>query len=128
MFQPNIVENAKKIVDSLIETDFFNEQELENTDYALEYLCEKINEKYINNNLSFEDLIITEEEFTLYLKEIIAGTILESLIEKGLIGAYDDEDSPDKYFFLTDEGKKFKEYVEENEKEEILNQNKENDK
>ena len=123
MYQPLIIENAKKIVESLVESDFFIEQEIESTEYAYEYLCEKLNDKFINNNLSFENVNITEEEFTIYLKEIIAGSILESLLDKGLIGAYDDEDSDEKYFFLTDEGKKLKEYVAEHDNEEKLKQN-----
>lgn len=118
MYQPIIVENAKKIVDSLIESNFFDDHELDNTDYANVYLCEKLNEKYIENGLNLHEFRFTNEEFSIYLKEIIAGTILESLVSKGLISSYEDENT-ERIYFLTDEGKKLKEYVNEHDKKNI---------
>lgn len=117
MYQPFIIENAHKIVDVLIESNFFEENELDNTDYAVSYLCEKINKKYIDNNLLSKDIRFTNEEFTVFLKEIVAGTILESLVTKGLISCYEDENT-EKVYFLTDEGKKLKEYVDQHDKKE----------
>ena len=115
MFQPIIIENAQKIIDTLEESGFFAEHELDDTDYALTYLCEKLNTRYIENGLLSQEIRFTNNEFATFLKEIIAGTILESLVSKGLISSYEDEDT-EKVYFLTDEGKKLKEYVEEYDK------------
>lgn len=115
MFQPIIIENAQKIIDTLEESGFFDEHELDDTDYALTYLCEKLNTRYIENGLLSQEIRFTNDEFATFLKEIIAGTILESLLSKGLISSYEDEDT-EKVYFLTDEGKKLKEYVEEYDK------------
>ncbi len=50
--------------------------------------------------------MFTEEEFETLLKEIIAGTVLEELKSKGLVGSYEDEDT-EEMFFLTPKGKKY---------------------
>ena len=45
-----------------------------------------------------------EEICIIYLKEIIAGTLLNELKNKGLVNSYEDDDT-EETFFLTDEGK-----------------------
>ena len=113
MYQPIIVENAQKIINILEESNFFIDHELDNTDYALSYLCEKLNKKYIENGLLTNEFKFSNEELTVFLKEIIAGTILESLESKGFVSSYEDENT-EKIYFLTEEGKKFKDYMEHN--------------
>jgi hypothetical protein len=50
------------------------------------------------------DEFLTEEELDQYLREIVAGSLLYELKEKGLMNSYEDEDT-EETFFLTDEGK-----------------------
>ena len=63
-------------------------------------------EKFINGSLTDEDTeLFTENEFDTLLKELVAGSILFELKEKGFIDSYED-DNTEEMFFLTDEGKK----------------------
>jgi len=114
IYQPFIIEESKRIVGSLEESGFFKEYELPNTTYAVELFCEKLTEKFINNGLD-DDEIFDHNEFTKCLQEIIAGSLLYELKEKGLINSYKDEDT-EEVFFLTNEGK---EYVKKLNTEEI---------
>lgn len=117
MYQPIVVENAQKFIDALIESNFFEDYGLESTDYAFNFLCEKLNEKYINNDLSFSGIEkITSKEFTQYLQQILSGSILESLKEKGFVESYEDENT-EKIYFLTDLGKKVANMMEQEKKE-----------
>ena len=115
-FQPFIIEHSEELVNSLIETDFFIENEIDDTTYAKDYLCGKLTEKFIENGLDFENGVFTEDEFIVMLKEIIAGSILKSLKDKGYVNSYED-DNTEEMFFLTDDGKKFLKEMTENPKD-----------
>jgi hypothetical protein len=105
MYQPIIIENAQKFIDALEESNFFEDYGLDSTDYAFNFLCEKLNEKYIKNNFSFNGIEkLTSKEFTQYLQQILSGSILETLKEKGFVESYEDENT-EKIYFLTDLGK-----------------------
>ena len=59
--------------------------------------------------------IFEEEEMLTILREIVTGSILYELKEKGLMGSYEDE-STEEMFFLTKKGKRvLKEFEKEEE-------------
>ena len=107
IYQPIVIEKTNDIIESLI--DFFNDYEIESLDFAKEYLCDKLTEKFINGELEEDEignvLLFTESEFEVILKELIAGSILYELKDKGLIGSYEDN-TTEETFFLTKKGKK----------------------
>lgn len=106
IYQPSIVEKANEIILILEEEGFFSDNEIGNYEFALTYLKDKLTEKFITNGLDDEYGIFDEDEFETILKEIIAGSILEELKRKGLVGSYEDE-GHEEIYFLTDEGKKY---------------------
>ena len=55
-------------------------------------------------NEEFGGDIFDEDEFDQLLKELVAGSILYELKEKGYVNSYSDEDT-EEMFFLTKEGK-----------------------
>jgi len=107
IYQPIVIEKTNDIIESLI--DFFNDYEIESLDFAKEYLCDKLTEKFINGELEEDEignvLLFSESEFEVILKELIAGSILYELKDKGLIGSYEDN-TTEETFFLTKKGKK----------------------
>ena len=107
IYQPIVIEKTNDIIESLI--DFFNDYEIESLDFAKEYLCDKLTEKFINGELEEDEIgnviLFTESEFEVILKELIAGSILYELKDKGLIGSYEDN-TTEETFFLTKKGKK----------------------
>ena len=105
-YQPIVKEKANELV---VFAKFFEDYELESTDFAVEYFSEKLTEKFIDG-VDFDDEesmieLFTEEEFEVCLKEIVAGTILYELKENGLVESYEDNQT-EEVFFLTEEGKK----------------------
>jgi hypothetical protein len=107
IYQPIVIEKANDIIESL--TDFFNDYQIESLDYAKEYMCDKLTEKFIAGDLNDDEegnvFLFTESEFEQILKELIAGSVLYELKEKGLVDSYQD-DTTDEMFFLTKKGKK----------------------
>ena len=108
IYQPIVIQYSEEIVQTLIESEFFIENDIENYDFAKNFLCEKLTEKFITTGLDREIGIFTEDEFTEILKNIVAGSVLYSLKEKGYINSYEDEDT-EELFFLTEEGRKYME-------------------
>jgi hypothetical protein len=108
-YQPIVKEKANELVDDLVFAKFFEDYELESTNFAVEYFSEKLTEKFIDGvDFDDEDSMIelfSEEEFEVCLKEIVAGTILYELKENGLVESYEDNQT-EEVFFLTEEGKK----------------------
>ena len=49
--------------------------------------------------------MFTEDEFEVILRELVAGSVLYELKDKGLVDSYED-DNTEEMFFLTEEGKK----------------------
>lgn len=106
IYQPIVIETTEKLIDILTETFFFEDYDLPNKDFARQYLLDKLTVKFIEGKLDLEDgEIFTEDEFNTSLREIVAGTILYDLKEKGLVESYED-DNTEEMFFLTEKGKK----------------------
>jgi hypothetical protein len=106
IYQPIVMEKARQIVLILRESDFFNEYEIEDESFALEYFCDKLTTKFINGELDEDSLehIFNEDDMEQFLKEIIAGSLLYELQAKGIIDSIEDENNEER-FFLTDKGK-----------------------
>jgi len=105
-YQPIVIEKTTEILCILEESNFFKDYEIENFDFAIKYLNDKLTEKFILGELDEEsDDLFEEEEFNVILREIVAGTILTELKQKGLVNSYED-DNTEELFFLTQKGKK----------------------
>ena len=105
-YQPIVIEKTTEILCILEESNFFKDYEIENFDFAIKYLNDKLTEKFILGELDEEsDDLFEEEEFNVILREIVAGTILTELKNKGLVNSYED-DNTEELFFLTQKGKK----------------------
>ena len=105
-YQPIVIEKTTEILCILEEYNFFKDYEIENFDFAIKYLNDKLTEKFILGELDEEsDDLFEEEEFNVILREIVAGTILTELKNKGLVNSYED-DNTEELFFLTQKGKK----------------------
>jgi predicted transcriptional regulator len=107
IYQPIVIEKANDIIESL--SDFFFDYEIESLDFAKEYMYDKLTEKFIAGELEEDEvgniLLFTKSEFEIVLKEIIAGSILYELKDKGLVESYEDS-TTEETFFLTKKGKK----------------------
>lgn len=105
-YQPIVVEETENIIQGLIESDFFNDYEIYDYTFARQYILDLLTQKFIDGLLeNEEDELFSEDEFTKMLREIVAGTLLYELKERGLINSYEDNDT-EEVFFLTEEGKK----------------------
>ena len=116
-YQPIVLLHANNIIEVLTETEFFLEYEIEDTSFAQDYLCEKLTQKFIEGTLVEDEPAFMEEEMDIFLREIVAGSILYELQRKGLVDSIEDEENEER-FFLTDLGKQFAEEMKEKNKEE----------
>ena len=106
IYQPIVIEKTTEILCILEESNFFKDYEIENFDFAIKYLNDKLTEKFISGKYDMEeDEFFEEKEFETVLREIVAGTILYDLKKKGFVESYDDEIT-EELFFLTEKGKK----------------------
>jgi hypothetical protein len=106
IYQPIVVERTKEIIETLVETNFFLDYEIEVSDFAKNHISDILTEKFINGDTDLsEDEIFNEDEFETLLREIVAGTILNELKTRGLLNSYED-DNTEEMFFLTEKGKK----------------------
>lgn len=114
IYQPSVISKAKEVIKILEECKFFEDHEIKNNDYTMKYLCDKLTEKFITGDMDIEnDQLFTEDEFETILKEIVVGTLLMELKNKGIINSYED-DSTEEVFFLTKEGKEHLEILKKN--------------
>lgn len=108
VYQQIVITETKNLMDALVDSNFFKDHEITDFTFAENYFLEKMNEKYVigitKGNEEEIDFFFTEEEFTKMLQEVVAGTILYDLKEKGLINSYEDEET-EEIFFLTEKGK-----------------------
>ena len=105
-YQPIVVEETEQIIQGLIESEFFSDYEIDDYTFARQYILDLLTQKFIDGLLEDEEVeLFTEDEFTKILQEIVAGTLLYDLKQKGLINSYED-DSTEETFFLTEEGRK----------------------
>lgn len=105
IYQPLVIEETDNLINGLIEADFFTDYELTDLSYARQYILDLLTKKFIEGELNdpTKDLF-TDEEFDKVLREIVAGTILYELKDRGLVDSYEDENT-EETFFLTKEGK-----------------------
>ena len=107
-YQPIVIKRAEDIVSVFRETGFFNDYEIEDETFAFNYMCEKLTDKFIagelNENVEDDEHLFTEDEMEKFLREIIAGSLLYELRDKGIIDSIEDENNEER-FFLTDLGK-----------------------
>ena len=107
IYQPIVIEKCNEILESL--TEFFEDFEVTSLEFAKKYLCDKLTDKFILGELEEEEgdslFLFTEDEFEVILRELIAGSVLYELKQKGLVDSYED-DTTEEMFFLTKKGKK----------------------
>ena len=109
IYQPVVIEMTNDIITDLTESEFFADYEIQSTVFAEKYLLDKLTEKFILGELENEDDeflgVFNDEEFEVVLREIVAGSVLYELKEKGLVDSYED-DTTEEMFFLTKKGKR----------------------
>lgn len=107
IYQPVVRERSEKLIEVLDKSGFFKDYEIQDKSFAREYFMEKLTDKFIIGELDIEnDSLFTEDEFDKYLREIIVGSILEELKNKGVVNSYED-DTKGEMFFITDKGRDF---------------------
>ena len=109
IYQPIVIEMTNEIITDLTETEFFADYEIQSTVFAEKYLLDKLTEKFILGELEIEDDeflgVCNDDEFEVVLREIVAGSVLYELKERGLVDSYEDE-TTEEMFFLTKKGKR----------------------
>jgi hypothetical protein len=109
IYQPIVIEMANDIIADLIESELFTDYEIKSTVFAEKYLMDKLTEKFILGELENDEDeflgVFNDDEFEVVIREIVAGSVLYELKEKGLVDSYED-DSTEETFFLTEEGKR----------------------
>jgi hypothetical protein len=109
IYQPIVIEMTNEIITDLTESEFFADYEIQSTVFAEKYLLDKLTEKFILGELENEDDeflgVFNDDEFEVVLREIVAGSVLYELKEKGLVDSYED-DTAEEMFFLTKKGKR----------------------
>ncbi len=110
IYQPVVIEMTNDIISDLVESEFFSDYEIQSTEFTKKYLLDKLTEKFILGELENDEDeflgVFNDDEFDVVLREIVAGSVLYELKEKGLVDSYED-DSTEEMFFLTEEGKKY---------------------
>lgn len=107
VYQPIVIEETDYFIEGLAESGFFEDYDIKDLTFVRTHLLNIFTEKFINGLLNDDDLeLFGEDEFDTLLKELVAGSILFELKEKGFVDSYEDEDT-EEMFFLTDEGKKY---------------------
>jgi len=106
-YQPIVVEHAENLILGLAESGFFKEYEIENLTFVRQHLLIALTEKFIAGSLDdeFEELF-SEDEFEQLLRELVAGSILYEMKDKGLVNSIEDMND-EEIFFLTEEGKAY---------------------
>jgi hypothetical protein len=109
IYQPVVIEMTNEIISDLTESLFFEDYEIKSTVFAEKYLLDKLTEKFILGELENDDDeflgVFNDDEFEVVLREIVAGSVLYELKEKGLVDSYEDE-TTEEMFFLTKKGKR----------------------
>jgi len=109
IYQPVVIEMTNEIISDLKESLFFEDYEIKSTVFAEKYLLDKLTEKFILGELENDDDeflgVFNDDEFEVVLREIVAGSVLYELKEKGLVDSYEDE-TTEEMFFLTKKGKR----------------------
>ena len=113
-YQPQVIELGKKMMQSLIDSEFFIENEITDHIPSFVILHDFLTEKFINGQICDGAVELDEEEFTKLLSSMRAACILASLKKKGFAESYEDENT-EEVFFLTKKGKEYGEKLKEQE-------------
>ena len=109
IYQPVVIEMTNEIITDLTESEFFADYEIQSTVFAEKYLLDKLTDQFILGELENEDDeflgVFNDDEFEVVLREIVAGSVLYELKERGLVDSYED-DTTEEMFFLTKKGKR----------------------
>lgn len=103
-YQPIVVDNATKMFKVLEEENFFNEFQINDKKFVLDYFCEFFTEKFIKGECSDTDMTISFEEMEKCLLDITIKDTLYSLTKEGVVNVIEDENNEEQ-FFLTKLGK-----------------------
>lgn len=115
IYQPNIIKKSEELIEALKDAEFFSENEITNLTFGKNYICDLLTKKLISGDFDDNEIgVFTESEFDQLLKDIIIGSCLYQLKEKGYINSYEDEDT-EEIFFLTNEGKDLMKTLNKNE-------------
>jgi hypothetical protein len=104
-YLPKIQEITEGIIATLVDDNYFIDFEISSQDYARKRISDELTIKFLENGLNNEeDGYLSEDEFDIILKEIVAEDLLRTLQKKGLLNSYED-DNTEEVFFLTTLGK-----------------------
>ena len=104
-YLPKIQEITEGIIATLVDDNYFIDFEISSQDYARKRISDELTLKFLENGLNNEEYgCLSEDEFDVILKEIVAEDLLRSLQKKGLLNSYED-DNTEEVFFLTTLGK-----------------------
>lgn len=93
------------MIDILEEIGFFEEYEIENKDFTMEYLCEALTQKFILDGLDDEEPLFSEKNLNKCIAEIVAGSYLFEMKKNGILDSIEDENN-EETFFLTKRGRR----------------------
>lgn len=104
-YLPKIQEITEGIIATLVDDNYFIDFEISSQDYARKRISDELTIKFLENGLDNEEEgYLSEDEFDVILKEIVAEDLLRSLQKRGLLHSYED-DNTEEIFFLTTLGK-----------------------
>lgn len=104
-YLPKIQEITEGIIATLVDDNYFIDFEISSQDYARKRISDELTLKFLENGLNNGEYgYLSEDEFDVILKEIVAEDLLRSLQKKGLLNSYED-DNTEEVFFLTTLGK-----------------------
>lgn len=109
-YQPVVVKKANQIIEALKVIGFFEENEITDQTFAKNELCQILTTNFIEGSFDEKELSLTDKEIDFYLSKVIAENTLRSLVNKGLLGTYEDDGS-EEVFFLTELGKAVKDEI-----------------
>jgi hypothetical protein len=105
VYQPIVIEETDNLIEGLQESKFFEDYQIQDLTFVREHLLEIMTNKFINGELDNDfDELFTEDEFSKILQELVAGSLLYELKERGLVDSYEDENT-EETFFLTEKGR-----------------------
>lgn len=108
VYQPVVLKICNNILSVLKEDGFFDEFDNKELSYPKALLCDLLTEKFIAGELDENGVhVFTTDEMQHYLNMVMAEDTLRSLMKKGLVTSYEDENT-EEIFFLTELGKSLK--------------------
>jgi hypothetical protein len=106
VYQNIVIEQVENLILGLKEADFFEEYEIKDLTFVRQHLLDILTSKFIDGTLEEPEMMFSEDEFNTLLQELVAGSILYELKDKGYVNSYED-DNTEEMFFLTKKGKKY---------------------